>query len=79
MKYMEMEDRPYREVVEDLLIRRGIKNRLGMLVWLRNQKELKVKANMKRAKNALDQMKILTALIEEMEGKEDKTLGGEDK
>ena len=81
MKYIEMEDRPYREVVEDLLQRRSIKNRLGMLVWLRNQKELKVTANMKRAETARKQIEILLQMIdEEKEGTleaEDEHLGDE--
>ena len=81
MKYIEMEDRPYREVVEDLLQRRSIKNRLGMLVWLRNQKELKVTANMKRVETARKQIEILLQMIdEEKEGTleaEDEYLGDE--
>jgi hypothetical protein len=69
MEYVELPDRPYREVVEDLLERRGIKNRLGMLVWLREQKAIKADANNKRAGKAISEMGILTKMIkEEKEG-----------
>jgi hypothetical protein len=68
MEYVELPHRSYREVVEDLLERRGIKNRLGMLVWLRDQKAKKADANRKRMEKAIREMDILTELIEKEEG-----------
>jgi hypothetical protein len=58
------EETEYKKKVEAMLLIRGIKKRVPMLVWLRSQKQLAVDANMRRAYKVQWQMHVLEEMIE---------------
>lgn len=66
----------YKEQVEAMLVNRGIKNKVPMLVWLRSQKQLAVDANTKRVEKAEQQMSVLEEMIEDEQRREDIINGG---
>jgi hypothetical protein len=77
MKKFVKEKALYRNHVEEMLVNRGIKNRVPMLVWLRSQKQLAVDANTKRVEKAELEMSILEEMIEDEPGSVNITGGGD--
>ena len=59
----EIRKRKYIATVEDMLARRGITNRIGTFIWLRDQKIQKELANATRAEQARMEINALDMLI----------------
>lgn len=62
-----VEEKNFKRDVMAMLVKRNIKKKVDMLTWLRDQKQKKVTANLRRVELTRQQMKWLEEMAEEEE------------
>ena len=65
-----VEEESFKVDVRTMLERRHIKNKVQMYIWMRSQKQLAVKANLRRVEKYRREMTMLEEMVEEEESKE---------
>ena len=65
-----VEEESFKVDVRTMLERRHIKNKVQMYIWMRSQKQLAVKANLRRVEKYRREMAMLEEMVEEEESKE---------